>query len=57
MNKKEVKVIYHPPYSRKIILPKDFCNFLEIEPEDYITIELDQENKSLILKKRGNNNE
>jgi hypothetical protein len=57
MNKKVVKVIYHPPYSRKIILPKDFCNFLEIEPEDYITIELDQSNKSLILKKRGNNNE
>jgi hypothetical protein len=57
MNKKVVKVQYHPPYSRRIILPKDFCNYLEIGPDDYVSIEIDQVNKSMILKKRGNKNE
>lgn len=57
MNEKVVKVQYHPPYSRRIILPKEFCTDLEIGPDDYITIELDQKNNSMILKKRGKKNE
>ena len=50
---KKIKVMYHPPYSRKIILPKDFCKFLGIDSDNYITIELDTKNKFMILKKES----
>lgn len=53
MLKKMIKVIKHYPYSNKIILPKKFCQILNIKENEKIICQLDEDKKEIILKKRN----
>ena len=48
-NSKRVKIQRHYPYSFKITLPKDFCDFLKINDETWIKIKLDKKENRMIM--------
>jgi bifunctional DNA-binding transcriptional regulator/antitoxin component of YhaV-PrlF toxin-antitoxin module len=51
-NSKRIKIQRHYPYSYKITIPKEYCDFLEINDETWINISLDKEGNRIILERK-----
>jgi hypothetical protein len=48
-NNKKIKIQRHYPYSYKITLPKEYCDYLAINDETWINIILDKKENRMIM--------